>query len=659
MTDGTTKKTEILCVCSGKGGVGKTLFASCLGFALTRAGLRVLMIDGDLATDGLSLFLLGPDGKDNMASFEPPNTLAGVINHYSATGKLKFGVRQVYRNGPHDHGVVYDTLISGRYLYGQESLTANPQANANLAQEGSQPPLNVIPSVDRRTFQSAVRQLFDVLRSQGEYDYVVVDTRGGFSFESTDLCALGDSFLVVVEADPTSFYQTSNLVQRIDEAAGEAGSKSVLRGFLINKAVDGLVESGALDLSKVEWSFRNALIRQFPILKYSDTYPIPADLQVLQSYKDQMVPLLSSPASLFTYATLTAYSNIFQVVTSRWTREQVQGWQTLVNSVAEAIKQRNDEAEKQRKKQDEEEAEVKRLRETSALSAQRIRDLETQIVQLRKDLDLAHAQVAAEFSRASAVEDLVRTVSSQNASPVPPSSLPAAPARPASAQQSTDKQVARAFPLFTIVALLVILALAGALVWVWHAGVQEKAAIQVQQAQQTSALQSQLATLTAQVQAATARSESDPAMPASRMNTAPVSAPVPLTGKTLHSTSKPSGTSPVSMKSAGGVTPISVTIHIDNSSQYDRAAQVQKALLASGMKAEITAHPYPAPLYDSEVDYYWLDPQSVADVQLIQKVLNGSGTTAALKLSSNSSKAPRTYGVWIASEPATPRSLAK
>jgi len=121
MTEKESRQTEILCMCSGKGGVGKTLFSSCLGYALTRAGLRVLMIDGDLATDGLSLFLLGPKGLEYVNSFEPQNTFAGVISRYNSTGKLEFEVRQVYRNGPEDHGVVYDCLISGRYLYGQDT----------------------------------------------------------------------------------------------------------------------------------------------------------------------------------------------------------------------------------------------------------------------------------------------------------------------------------------------------------------------------------------------------------------------------------------------------------------------------------------------------------------------------------------------------------
>ena len=42
---------EIIAVTSGKGGTGKTLVSACLGYALSRAGHRVLMVDADIATD--------------------------------------------------------------------------------------------------------------------------------------------------------------------------------------------------------------------------------------------------------------------------------------------------------------------------------------------------------------------------------------------------------------------------------------------------------------------------------------------------------------------------------------------------------------------------------------------------------------------------------
>jgi MinD-like ATPase involved in chromosome partitioning or flagellar assembly len=324
------RETELICLCSGKGGAGKTLFSSCLGYALTKVGLRVLMIDGDQGTAGLSLFLLGPTGMHQAESFGPLNTFSGVLDNYRRTGSLQFEPRKIFRNGPNDHGVTYDALISGTGLYGEQDNSLKV-------------PLD--PEIDRDTFRNAIRDLYAEIRRTGNYDYVIIDTRGGFAFESTDLCGFADSFIVVIEADPTSFYQVVNLIRRIDEASGESGSKSTLRAFLVNKALDGLPEKGNLDLSKVELSFRAVLTQTFPGVKIQSTHPVPADLEVLHSYKEQMVPFIKAPASLFTYATLSAYSEIFKVVTSCWSESQVEGWQDMANSVSTAIEQRNKETE--------------------------------------------------------------------------------------------------------------------------------------------------------------------------------------------------------------------------------------------------------------------------------------------------------------------------
>ena len=48
---------EIIGVVSGKGGVGKTTVTACLGAALSHAGHRVLLCDGDFGLRDLDLVL--------------------------------------------------------------------------------------------------------------------------------------------------------------------------------------------------------------------------------------------------------------------------------------------------------------------------------------------------------------------------------------------------------------------------------------------------------------------------------------------------------------------------------------------------------------------------------------------------------------------------
>ena len=255
MTETNAATTEIIAVASGKGGTGKTLLGACLGYALVRAGHRVLFVDADPGTDGLSLLLLGPKGIQEIAAFEQNNTFRGLLSASKAKQAMQPKPRRIERSGANDHGVAYTALISGKGLYGEAAIDADTQ---------------VVPDLSRAEFRSAILELFQGLRSQGEYDFVIVDTRGGFAFESTDVCAAADSFILVTDPDYTSFHQDRNLVAHISAAAKAMKTKTLLRAVLVNRAVEG-----------EEKSFRLELEKEFPI-RYTDTYAMPLDLDALK-----------------------------------------------------------------------------------------------------------------------------------------------------------------------------------------------------------------------------------------------------------------------------------------------------------------------------------------------------------------------------------------
>src|SRR5579872_3226872 len=102
-------------------------------------------------------------------------------------------------------------------------------------------------------------------------------------------------------------------------------SPSVLRAFVVNKSVDGVQQSGKLDLNKIESSFRLELTKEFPVV-YEKTHPVPVDLDALIAYKTQKIPYVAEPGSLFSFATLSAFSDIFEIVTSRWSSNNVERW---------------------------------------------------------------------------------------------------------------------------------------------------------------------------------------------------------------------------------------------------------------------------------------------------------------------------------------------
>ena len=123
--------TEIIAIASGKGGTGKTIIAGCLGYALMRSGHRVLMVDGDAGTDGLSLFLLGPGGMHQIKNVLPQCTFTGILTSLAGGSKIDVKPYQIRRDVHHevaldeeDHGVRYDALISAAGIYGDLSDTS-------------------------------------------------------------------------------------------------------------------------------------------------------------------------------------------------------------------------------------------------------------------------------------------------------------------------------------------------------------------------------------------------------------------------------------------------------------------------------------------------------------------------------------------------------
>ncbi len=377
----TAQRTEVIVFCSGKGGTGKTSLISALGYALRSSGHRVLFVDADRATDGLSLFVLGPEGREQLANFAPESTFTGLLDRHEKTGAMQPKAHSVHRT--RDHGLSYDVIISDRYLYGDAPQSERPYGSS------------IDRQFERRVFQQAVRAFFDSIRSSGQYDYVLVDSRGGFSFESTDVAAAGDSFVVVTEATFTNFYQDRNLVDRIGEAAELMQRQAVLRGVIINKSTDPgeevdvarsgkFLEDRAAAVQPREASYRNELVREFGI-RFEDTYCVALDLDALRAYKEQKSVFRVAPASRFAYDALQAFQRILKVVTSQWADDRIERWDKLIGQIDAAIQANNEEADA-----------ITRAREQEAA---RVLAMEAERDRLRTELERAQAAQAQEQKR--------------------------------------------------------------------------------------------------------------------------------------------------------------------------------------------------------------------------------------------------------------------
>jgi MinD-like ATPase involved in chromosome partitioning or flagellar assembly len=455
------KKTEIITVASGKGGTGKSLITACLGWVLTMVGKRVLMVDGDPGTDGLSLFLLGPHGWRQLDSLKAENTFAHALRLFSSQGRIDLTPAQINRDlktddfgdeesthigdAPlHDHGVTYQALITAKTIYGDYDDDDVPHP---------------VPELGRDVFRKAIAALFDYLKRQDNpFDYILVDTRGGFAAETTDICALSDSFIVVTEADVTSFHQDYNLMRHIQKASGDLGTKPLLRAFIVNKATETDNTSGRLNLENMEQSFRLELERAFPI-NYNDTYPIPLSIDAVKAYKTHRIPFIKAPASHFSYSLLTAFASILRIVTERWEEQQVKRWNRLSEMVDNAVKAdreririKNEEKTSGEKKTRQLEKEVQRLSE-------RIKTVEYEKKQLERTLQEVSARYEREISRTNHILSKTTSSQPQTAENRPDCPTPKPKATPASPM--VEKSMGRRYLAVIALALLAVVVAIG------------------------------------------------------------------------------------------------------------------------------------------------------------------------------------------------------
>ncbi|MBT6436182.1 MAG: MinD/ParA family protein, partial [Deltaproteobacteria bacterium] len=146
---------RVLGVASGKGGVGKTNIVSNLAIAFSRAGKRVLAMDGDLGLANLDIaFGLTPDMT--------------LLDLFDGTGTIE----EVICDGP--EGVKLLPGCSGRYDV------------ANLNEQ------------ERFSLFAAIDSLED------DFDILMVDTGAGLNSNAVAFAAAAQTVILVADPDPTS-----------------------------------------------------------------------------------------------------------------------------------------------------------------------------------------------------------------------------------------------------------------------------------------------------------------------------------------------------------------------------------------------------------------------------------------------------------------------
>jgi MinD-like ATPase involved in chromosome partitioning or flagellar assembly len=210
------KVGNIISLVSGKGGVGKTIITANLGLELAQKGARVLLVDMDFFTHGLSFYLTR--GKERLG-----NSLEFVF-HFVKGLRNKEGKKEVSKSEVRIN-------LSDLAMKIDENLWLLPPVSEAL---------KTIDTKDLESnFTKYLSQVFTQLRMSidKDFDFIIIDQRSGtdsFIIRSTNL---SDQFIIVTEEDKTSQRASIFLMQAIKKSHSNEIlilRKAEYAGFIIN-----------------------------------------------------------------------------------------------------------------------------------------------------------------------------------------------------------------------------------------------------------------------------------------------------------------------------------------------------------------------------------------------------------------------------------------
>lgn len=176
------KRTRVMAVTSGKGGVGKTNVVTNLAIALSEAGMRVLVVDADLGLANIDVLL----------GLHPRHNLGHVVSGQKS-------LEDVIINGP--AGI--------RIIPGASGLQ-------DLAQM----------EIARRH-----ALLTDLVSLEEQADLLIIDTGAGLSNSVMDFVVSADEVVVITTPEPTAIADAYAMVKVLSQTASDASIR-----LLVNQA---------------------------------------------------------------------------------------------------------------------------------------------------------------------------------------------------------------------------------------------------------------------------------------------------------------------------------------------------------------------------------------------------------------------------------------
>jgi len=243
----------VICMASAKGGSGKTVLTATFAAFLVTLGKRVLMIDTDAATNGLTLMFLKETMMQSDTALSQRRTASGIFDDLSKTASP-----EIVKTSTGAH------LLPATYQF----------KNTELIPVGQ--------------FEASLQRVLQVLKD--DYDYIFLDAQAGA--DSVAHIAMSQNYsnqvVIVSEYDPLS-------------AAGVERLKGLFREDLT------YVRTWIL-LNKMLPDFVQSFSDFMEVAKYAS--PIPWDADVVRAYARRRLALDLERGNEFTLAVVQTLRSI-------------------------------------------------------------------------------------------------------------------------------------------------------------------------------------------------------------------------------------------------------------------------------------------------------------------------------------------------------------
>ena len=227
-------RNDRVAIVSGKGGTGKSLISASIGGWLAHLGFKVLLIDFDIYTFGLTLFLSVHQSPKSRAEFNLRDSFFNDME--PEKGKSIFAEIDINELlGIHKNKRVRDSKDTEGRKGGKLSLLKSIESKHALEAAQGDPELIL-------DAEALAGKLKDILAKSDEtFHYIIVDTRGGADATSLAAALFAKAYIIISEPDTPSFTVSHLLVKHFDKCVEQLKDKVLPApqrlGFIINKSV--------------------------------------------------------------------------------------------------------------------------------------------------------------------------------------------------------------------------------------------------------------------------------------------------------------------------------------------------------------------------------------------------------------------------------------